>query len=380
MVLSGTETNLNKWGPFVKGFGAFFRKKTLLLYFRHQLVEHLPADLVVLEQAEAGAGGAHDDGSAFADSEAVGEGFLERGEYLCLDLEAGLRQGLQHALRGGADECHPLEVRAVFHENLREFGEVRVLLGAAENQREGALHAGGRGDRRVGAGGVAVVEELDAVLFALEFHTEGEGLVALEGFEGVDHLDAEGFHGEGRRRHVLELVDASHLAVREEQLFAVDGEGGAVNHGVSVAGAGAVHEAYRVFRLGRALACNLRGRLGVFQVHAGSATFLPTHQVSLGVAVFLDALVPVQVLGRYAQYNAHVGRDGQGHQLETRKLEDAHAVGRFRFEQVERRYAEVAANLVVYAALGKDVANHAHGGALAESPGDAYGLLGFSLF
>ena len=89
----------------------------------------MAADFVVLEQAEAGAGGAHDDRTALADGEAVGKRFFQSGEDVRRNLEPGLRQGLEHALSGRADERDALEVRAVVHENFRKFGEVGVLLG-----------------------------------------------------------------------------------------------------------------------------------------------------------------------------------------------------------------------------------------------------------
>ena len=46
--------------------GSPAKKKNQKLNARDQLVEHLPAHLVVLEQAKACAGGAHDDGPALA--------------------------------------------------------------------------------------------------------------------------------------------------------------------------------------------------------------------------------------------------------------------------------------------------------------------------
>ena len=90
--------------------------------------------------------------------------------------------------------------------------------------------------------------------------------------------------------------------------------------------------------------------------------------------------MPVEVVRGNTQHHAHIRRQRQSHQLETRKFQNAHSVCRFRFEQVERRHTEVSADFIVHAALGQNVADHAHGRTLAERTCNADNLLGFSLF
>ena len=255
-----------------------------------------------------------------------------------------------------------------------------VLFGATENQCKRALHAAGCRNRCVRACGVAVVIKFDAVLFALEFHAVGEGLVTLERFERIGNAHTQRLAGECCRSHVFELINAAYLAVGKVERQTVNRKHCAVNHGISVTGASPIGKAYGILCLSWAFACDLGGRFGVFQINARAFALLPTYQVRLGVAVFFDRFVPVQMFRRNAQNNAHVWRYGQRHQLETRQFQDADAVRSLVFEQVQCRHAEVSANGVRLAALVQNVANHAHCRALAECSRDAHCCFRLSLF
>ena len=91
------------------------------------------------------------------------------------------------------------------------------------------------------------------------------------------NANSQSLHGKRRRRHVFELVNAAHLAIGEVQRLAANRKRRSVNYGVPVTGTGAVCQTYSILCLGRAFACNLCRRFGVFQINTCAFALLPAH-------------------------------------------------------------------------------------------------------
>ena len=97
-----------------------FLREGLTLNPFNELVKHLSANFVVLEQPKACTCGTHNDRSAFTNIQAISKSFFKRWENGSFDsrfIHASLFQISKHALGGRADERYTLQVRALLHEN-----------------------------------------------------------------------------------------------------------------------------------------------------------------------------------------------------------------------------------------------------------------------